>query len=120
MNKMKKTFPNNKNIILLLTFILICCSPASKNIMDEEVFINTYANLLIINELKIQKNKKASMISVVLKENDTTMDEINDTIASYKQQPENWVSVLQKVRDHIRVLKTKDDTLQANDSSAVN
>ena len=120
MKKNKKTFPNNKNIIYLLTILLICCSPASKNIVNDEDFINIYSYLLIINELKINKEKKEALTAGVLKNNNVLMEDINQAILYYKQKPEDWVIILQKVRDRIRKLKTENNILQSGNSGTIN
>ena len=120
MKKNKKTFPNNKIIIYLLTILLICCSPASKKIVNDEDFINIYSYLLIINELKINKEKKDALTAGILKNNNVSMEDINQAIFYYKQKPENWVTILQKVRDRIRKLKTENKILQSGFSGTIN
>ena len=120
MKKNIKTFPNNKINIYLLTILLICCSPASKNIVNDEDFINIYSYLLIINELKINKEKKEALTAGVLKNNNVLMEDINQAILYYKQKPEDWVVILQKVRDRIRKLKTENNILQSGNSGTIN
>ena len=120
MKKTKNTFPNNKINTDLLTILLICCSSGSKNIVNDEDFINIYSYLLIINELKIDKEKKDALTAGVLKNNNVSMEDINQAIFYYKQKPEDWVTILQKVRDRIRKLKTENNILQSGNSGTIN
>ena len=119
MKKLNKTFPNIKNIIFLLTFLGICCGTASKNNIETEEFINVYAHLLIIRELKIDSLKKDSLATNVLNKNRISMAQINRTISEYKQAPEEWVVTLQKIRDRIRYLKSDAEFLESGYSGAV-
>jgi hypothetical protein len=120
MKKNLKTFPNNKIFILLLTILLICCNSESKIIIKSEQFINIYAQLLIINELKIKNVNKESFTNDLLKRNNVSKEYLNLALDSYKQNPEEWVSILQKVRDRMRELKMDEFFLQSGYSGAVN
>jgi hypothetical protein len=114
------SFPNNKIIIFLLTFLMICCKNESINVIESSDFINIYAQILIINELKISKDKKDAFISDLLNRNNITRQDLNLAIESFKQKPEEWVSILQKVRDKIREYKKDEYFLQSRYSGAVN
>ena len=120
MKKNLKTFPNNIIFIFLLTILLICCNSESKIIIESEQFINIYAQLLIINELKIKTPKKESFTNDLLKRNKISRKDLNLVLDSYKRNPEEWVSILQKVRDRIRELKKDEFFLQSGYSGAVN
>ena len=120
MKKNLKTFPNNKIFIFLLTILLICCNSESKIIIKSEQFINIYAQLLIINELKIKNVNKESFTNDLLKRNNVSKEDLNLALDSYKQNPEEWVSILQKVRDRMRELKKDEFFLQSGYSGAVN
>ena len=119
MKKNLKSFPNNKIFIFLLTILLICCNSESKIVIESEQFINIYAQLLIINELKIQNLKKESFTNELLKKNKVSREDINTALDSYRQNPEEWVSILQKVRDRMRELKKDEFFLQSGYSGAV-
>lgn len=120
MKKNLKSFPNNKIFIFLLTILLICCSSESKKIIESELFINIYAQLLIINELKIKNLNKESFTNDLLRKNNVSREDLNLALEFYKQNPEKWVSILQKVRDRIRELKKDEFFLQSGYSGAVN
>lgn len=88
--------------------------------MESEQFINIYAQLLIINELKIKNLKKESFTNDLLKRNKISREDLNLVLESYKRNPEEWVSILQKVRDRMRELKKDEFFLQSGYSGAVN
>jgi hypothetical protein len=48
---------------------------------------------------------KDSLVADIFNYKNTTPEDFNNSLSYYKRNPEEWVSVLQKTRDHIRKLK---------------
>lgn len=105
MNMLVKTFPNIKIIIILLTFLIFCCDSENKSPLDEKEFVEVYAGLTIIDELKISAFQKDSLTTDLLKEKQVSREQIKLTLEYFKQNPEQWVDILQSTRDYIKELK---------------
>lgn len=100
-----KSFPNIKIIIFLLTFLIICCNSEKKSPLDKDEFIVVYGGLSIINELKIPTFQKDSLVTNLLVEKQVSREDLKRSMEYYKQNPEEWVDILQLTRDYIKELK---------------
>jgi len=91
--------------ILLLTIILACCSPQNESFISEEIFIPLYAKILIINQLDIDKEYHDILIAELLQEYKVKVKDIQKTIEYYQNNPDLWVNILEKIKDHFIELK---------------
>jgi len=113
MTMIAKSFHNNKIIIILLTFLSFCCNFEKNTTINETEFIEIYSRLSIIKEIKLDSLQKEALATNVFIEKQVSKEEINNTIEFYRQNPEKWVIFLQKVRDHIKEIKNKEDKLKS-------
>jgi hypothetical protein len=104
--KMKlKTFPKLQIILALLIIFLQFCQKKEKLIIDEDQFIEIYARLLIINELKVEKSFHDRLLQDLFNENNVTSDEIDSTVSYYNSNPKEWVYIYNRVREKILKIK---------------
>ncbi len=98
---------NQFNVICILFFTIIfeCCSTQNESFISEEIFIPLYANVLIINQLDIDKEYHDILIAELLQEYKVKVIDIQNTIEYYQNNPDLWVNILEKVKNHFIKLK---------------
>ena len=105
MKVMLKTFPKSKIIIFLLSFLTICCNSEKKSPIDKTQFVEVYAGLTIIDELKIPASQKDSLVTDLLIEKQVSREDLKKSMDHFKQNPEEWVDILLLARDRIKEMK---------------
>ena len=98
----KKMFQYLLPVLLILSIAACTEQPAAK--LSEEQFVNLYADILIIRELRVAPDVKTARIADLLARNSVTMEDIKFKKAEFDQKPEEWVNILQKVRTRIEEL----------------
>ena len=73
--------------------------------MNEKDFVKIYAQMFIINELNIDSEQQAQLISKLLTENNIAKTDIEQTIYYLQKNPEKWADIILKVRNHIQQLQ---------------
>ena len=73
--------------------------------MNEKDFVEIYAQMFIINELNIDSEQQAQLTNKLLTENNIEKTDIEQTIYYLKNNPEKWVDIILKVRNHIQQLQ---------------
>ena len=107
MKKSTNSFPKLQIMLFLILFFSGCVSKSEERVLiKEQKFIEIYSKLLIISEMDITKEYHDRLISELMQTNGISLEDINYTIAYYDQQPERWITILQKVRDRIKELKS--------------
>jgi hypothetical protein len=107
MKMMPKTFPKLQIFFVLLIFFLQFCQKEKTITIAKEQFIEIYARLLIINELKIKKPDRDRLLQELYSENDITSVDIDSTISYLNSNPREWVEVYNRVREKIQKIRTE-------------
>ena len=100
-----KSFPILQIIFLFFLISFISCSEKHSTTIDNEEFIEIYARLLIIYEMDISKEYHDRLIDELFREHNTTLVQIDSTLSFLNENPEDWVPILEKVRDRIQELR---------------
>lgn len=100
-----KSFPILQIIFLFFLISFISCSEKHNATIDNEEFIEIYARLLIIYELDVSKEYHDRLIEELFKEHHTTLGQIDSTLSHLNSNPEDWVAILEKVRDRIQEVR---------------
>jgi len=100
-----KSFQKLQFFFLFVLIIFISCSEKAATTLDNEKFIEIYARLLIIHEMEINKEHYDRLFDEVLRDYDTTPDQIDSTLAYLNKNPEEWTPILEKVRNKIQELR---------------
>lgn len=101
-----KSFHSFKYILIFISFLAFFCGRETAPGIDEEKFIEVYANYLIIDELQISDTLRIRYQDRLLTENSMTHQELKQSIAFFREDPERWVTILEQLRDRIKDLKT--------------
>lgn len=91
--------------ILLITIFFVSCSQENESFISEEKFIPLYANILIINQLKVDGDYRDMLIAELLEEYNVKVIDIQNTIEYYQKNPELWIKILDKIKTHFLELK---------------
>ena len=112
----------NKQIILLLTFIISlllfpACSPEPDNIMNKDKFITVLSEVMIIEKLSVLEETKIALLKKVFEKHNTDAEEFLRTKEYYKQDPDYWINIYDKAvqrikKDSDQSKKKKTDTKQ--------
>jgi hypothetical protein len=105
-----KTFPKLQIILAFLVIFLQFCQKKEKITIDQEQFIEIYARLLIINELKVEKSFHDRLLQNLFNENNVTSAEIDSTVSYYNSNPREWVYIYNRVREKILKIKSEYQT----------
>ncbi len=100
-----KSFPKLQIIFLFFLISFISCSEETSVTIDNEKFIEIYARLLIIYEMEISKEYHDRLIDELFRVYNTTPDQIDSTLSYLNENPEKWVTTLEKVRNRIQELR---------------
>lgn len=100
-----KTFHSFKYIVIFVSFLGFFCERETAPGIDEEKFIDVYAQYLIFEELKIPDSTRTSYQEKLLNKNGMTPDDLRKSLAYFRGDPERWVSILGEIRDRITELK---------------
>jgi len=113
-----KTFPKLQIILVFLVIFLQFCHKEEAETIDKEQFIEIYARLLIINELKVSKQSQDQLLYELYNENNITAAEIDSTVSYYNSNPREWIDIYNRVREKIQKLKNdyKTDFIKKSDS----
>jgi hypothetical protein len=100
-----KSFHSFKYILIFSSFLSFFCGRETAPGIDEEKFIEVYANYLVLDELKVSDSLRIRYQAKLLADNKMTEEELRESIAYYRDDPERWVALLERLRDHIKELK---------------
>ncbi len=101
-----KSFHSFKYILIFSSFLSFFCGRETAPGIDEEKFIDVYANYLVLDELKVSDSLRTRYQSKLLSENMMTEEELRGSIAYYQDDPERWVDLLERLRDRIKEIKS--------------
>jgi len=100
-----KSFPKLPLIFVFLLFTIFSCQKDKTLIINKEQFIKIYARLLIIDQLKIEKKNRDSLVQELYHENNITTANIDSTVSYYNSNPKEWVEIYDRIRETILELK---------------
>ena len=106
MNMTLKSFHFIFFSVCLLT-VYVSCDTKGADIISKNDFIKIYSRLLIINEMKINKDHHDILIEELLRNNKITLSDLQNTINYFNENPEQWIEIINKVRDNLQQLKTE-------------
>ena len=101
---MLKTFPK---LLLFRSGLVLCilsCTPNS-DMLPQDTFIEVYARLLIINEMRISFATKQNLTHQLLKKYDVSYNQFKNRIAYYHTKPEKWIDIVGETQIKIKELK---------------
>ena len=101
------SFHSIKYILIFISFLVFFCNRETAPGIDEEEFIEVYARFLIINELRAADSLKISYQDQLLTANAMTREDLKNSIAFFRSDPQRWVGILEQLRDRIKILKTE-------------
>jgi low affinity Fe/Cu permease len=106
--KMKlKTFPKLQIFISFFLIFLYSCQKEEALTIDKEQFIEIYARLLIINEMKIKKGIRDSLFQKLYSDNKIMTSELDSSISHYNSNPTEWVEIYNLVREKIQKIRSE-------------
>jgi hypothetical protein len=105
--KMKsKSFPKLHIFLLFLILFLQFCQKEEALLIDKEQFIEIYARLLIINELRVNKSDQDRLLNELYTTNNVSLAEIDSTVSYFNSHPREWVEIYNRVREKIQKIKS--------------
>ncbi len=113
------SFHGFKYILIFISFLVFFCNRETAPDIDEKEFIEVYARFLIINELRAADSLKTRYQDQLLAENSMTREDLKNSIAFFRNDPQRWVVILEQLRDRIKNLKTampQDTTMTAEEN----
>jgi hypothetical protein len=102
---MFKSFPKLQIFLFLILYCFFSCEPNQPKLMNEKDFVTIYAQMLTINELNIDSKQQEQLTNKLLAENQIKKTDIEQTIEYLQKNPEKWVDIVLKVRNHIQQLQ---------------
>ena len=99
------------NLLLIYCFLFSGCSSNNSHTLDETEFIEVYARLTIINELKTNKDHYNKLVEELLYEFNIHVGDIQKSVNIYQNNPRQWLQILEKVKDKINVLRKKESAI---------
>ena len=106
MNIKSKTFPKLQIFLSFFLFFLFSCQKEETLTIDKEQFIEIYARLLIINEMKIRKEIRDNLFQKLYSDYKITTSELDSTISYYNSNPSEWVEIYNLVREKIQKIRS--------------
>jgi hypothetical protein len=100
-----KSFPELSLIFIFLLFSLFSCQKEKTAIINKEQFIKIYARLLIIDQMKIEKEIHDRLVQDLYHENNITTANIDSTVSYYNLNPKEWVEIYDRIRETILELR---------------
>lgn len=91
----------------LLTILTISCDKKEQPPFSQDDFVKIYARLSVINSLRIEKEFYDRLIDELLTDYKTNMPAIQQAISYYNARPEQWVTILEQVREQITKMKNE-------------
>ena len=105
--KMKsKSFPKLHFFCLFVSVFLQFCQKEEALLIDKEQFIEIYARLLIINELRVNKSDQDRLLNELYTTNNVSLAEIDSTVSYFNSHPREWVEIYNRVREKIQKIKS--------------
>ena len=98
-------------ILIFYCIILSSCSFDNTRSLDETEFIDVYARLTIINELNTNKEHQNKLVEELLYEFNIQVNDIQNSVEIYQENPRQWLSFLEKVKDKINELRKKESAI---------
>jgi len=105
MKMMSKTFPKLQIFLVFFLFFLCSCQKKQPLTIEKEQFIEIYSRLLIINEMKIKKDSRDTLIQKLYSEIKITHADFDSSISYYNSNPGEWVDIYNKIREKIQEIK---------------
>lgn len=100
----------SKFLIFYCVLLSSCTSDGTRS-LDETEFIDVYARLTIINELNTNKEHQNKLIEELLYEFNIQVNDIQSSVENYQENPRQWLSFLEKVKDKINELRKKESAI---------
>jgi hypothetical protein len=100
-----KSFPKLQFFLIFSLVSFISCREQVSPTIDNEKFIEIYARLLIIYEMEVSKEFHDRLIDELFHDYNTSADKIDSTLVSLNNNPEQWVSILERVRKRIQEIR---------------
>ena len=106
--KMKsKSFPKLQIFLTFMLFFVFFCEKEKTTTINKEQFIEIYARLLIINEMKVDKEFQDRLLQKLYTNNNITTADIDSTVSSYNSNPREWVEIYDLVRKKIQEIRNE-------------
>jgi len=85
-------------LLLLCTFYLITCSISTKDLANEDTFIDITVKILTIEKLELPDSIKAILTKNVFSNKNYSIDEYTKTRQKYMQDASHWGNMLAKIK----------------------
>ena len=102
-----KSFPIFQFFLILMLFFVFFCEKEKTTTINKEQFIEIYARLLIINEMKVDKEFQDRLLQELYTNNNITTADIDSTVSSYNSNPREWVEIFDLVRKKIQEIRNE-------------
>jgi hypothetical protein len=106
MKMMSKSFPKLQFIFVFIIVFLQFCQNEKTLTINKEQFIEIYARILIINELKVEKSFQNRLLQELYIENNVTSAEIDSSVSYYNSNSREWVEIYNRVREKIQKIRS--------------
>lgn len=106
--KMKsKSFPKLQIFLTFMLFFVFFCEKEKTITINKEQFIEIYARLLIINEMKVDKEFQDRLLQELYTNNNITTADIDSTVSYYNSNPREWVEIYDLIRKKIQEIRNE-------------
>ncbi len=107
MKTKSKSFPKLQIFLIFVLFFAFFCEKEKTTTIKKEQFIEIYARLLIINEMKVDKEFQDRLLQELYTNNNITTADIDSTVSYYNSNPRNWVEIYDLVRKKIQEIRNE-------------
>jgi hypothetical protein len=105
MNSVRLSFPRLLKLFIYIFLLLqLACAEKIEYRIPEPKFIDLYAHLLILDEIK-EDSIRLSYQERFLSHEGFSMVQIDSTLIYYKRNPDLWPEVMRQIRDRIKELR---------------
>jgi hypothetical protein len=102
-----KSFPKLQIFLIFVLFFAFFCEKEKTTTIKKEQFIEIYARLLIINEMKVDKEFQDRLLQELYTNNNITTADIDSTVSSYNSNHREWVEIFDLVRKKIQEIRNE-------------
>ena len=100
------SFPKLQLFLIFFLFFSFSCQEEKRLVINKEQFLEIYARLLIINELRVENEFRDSLVQQLYSDYNITLVNIDSTISYYNSNPGEWVEIYNLVRERLQEFKT--------------